>query len=82
MSTVALSNMFCKNVCVKNKIFCVYFFYNVSKLANWLVIMLVDSGPVYTEHQHQYCDVASDITLIKLLRFLNKSKMSRFKNGL
>ena len=28
---------------------------------------------VYTEHQCQFCNVASDITLIKLLRFLNKS---------
>ena len=29
-------------------------------------------GPVYTECQRQCCDVAGSISLIKLLRFLNK----------
>ena len=38
-------------------------------------------GPVYTECQHQYCDVASDIALIKLLRFLT-NQTSYSKNWL
>ena len=31
-----------------------------------------DQGPIYIEYQRQYCDVASDVDLIKLLWFLNK----------
>ena len=38
-------------------------------------------GPVYTECQRQYCEVASDITVIKLLKFLTNQR-SRSKNGL
>ena len=36
-------------------------------------------GPIYTERQCQCCDVT--VTLIELLRFLNK-QASRSKNGL
>ena len=34
------------------------------------------SGSFYTERQPQCCDVASDLTLINLLRFLNKPRES------
>ena len=33
-------------------------------------------GSVYAERQHHCCDVASDITLIKLFLFLNKPSKS------
>ena len=33
-----------------------------------------DLGLVYTEHQHQCCDVAGDIALIKLLRLINDTE--------
>ena len=38
-------------------------------------------GSVHTEYQCQYCNVASDITLIKLLKFLNKP-IQLLQNGL
>ena len=38
-------------------------------------------GPVHTERQHQSCGVASDITLIKLHRFLI-NQTCRSTNGL
>ena len=41
----------------------------------------VSWGPFYTEHQHQCCDVASDITLIILLRFHNEPSGSFEKMG-
>ena len=33
---------------------------------------IIAKGPIYTERQHQCCDVASDITLNKLLTFIYK----------
>ena len=41
----------------------------------------VHLGPIHTEHQYQRRDVASNIALIKLLRFLNIPSKS-LQNGL
>ena len=38
-------------------------------------------GPVYTERQRQCCNVTSDIALVELLRFLNKSSELLQKMG-
>ena len=35
-----------------------------------------DLGPVYTERERQYCDVAIDIALFKFLRFVKKTNES------
>ena len=45
-------------------------------LLNWDRFTTDKKGSAYTQHQCQCCDVAGNMALIKLLRFLNKPNES------